>query len=327
MNLAWWWLSLLVVLLALVVAALGWWFAGRDTAAREAVLVAHTRRLTRLPAYRAAVGRQQLRLAGLAVVIGITLLPLAVAAGRPGTEETIDPEKRNRDIMLCLDVSGSMYATDRAVLNNFAEIVKNFQGERIGLVLFNNQAVTAFPLTDDYELVSEQLSGYADGFSLFGGGEYDPITGTFNTRILASSLVGDGLASCVNNFDQADEERPRAIILGSDNEVHGSGVYTLGEAADLAKERQVRVYALNPASQGPNHAQLAEATERTGGRTWALDAPGATEEVVESIDELEAARLPDVAPVHVRTDLPTVPMTLALLGLLALYPLLWWWRR
>ena len=327
MNLAWWWMPLLVLLVVLVIAGVGWWLAGRDSTKGDAVLVAHTRRLTRLPAYRAALGRQQVRLAGLAVLIGVTILPLAIAAGRPGTEQTIDPEKRNRDIMLCLDVSGSMFATDRAVLNNFAEIVENFEGERIGLVLFNNQAVTAFPLTDDYQLVAEQLEGYADGFSFFGDGEYDPIAGTANPRIPASSLVGDGLASCVQNFDHAEEDRPRAVILGSDNEVIGSGVYTLGEAADLAKEHNVRVYALNPRPQGRHHAQLSEATERTGGRTYGLDAAGSTEDVTKNIEDLETARLPDVAPVHVRTDLPAVPMSLGLLGVLALYPLLWWWRR
>lgn len=327
MNLAWWWMPFLLLVVVLVVAGLGWWRAGRDAAKGDAVLVAHTRRLTRLPGYRAALERQQLRLVGLALIIGVTLLPLSIAAARPGTEETIDPEKRNRDIMLCLDVSGSMFATDRAVLNNFAEIVKNFQGERIGLVLFNNQSVTAFPLTDDYQLVSEQLEGYADGFSYYSDSEYDPITGTANPRIPASSLIGDGLASCVNGFDHADEDRPRAIILGSDNEVHGSGVYTLGEAADLAKEKDIRVYALNPKATGTNHAQLSEAMERTGGRAWELQGSGATEDVTESIEELETARLPDVAPVHVRTDLPTIPMTLGLLGLLCLYPILWWWRR
>lgn len=328
MGLTWWWLTLLIVLVLLVVAGLGWWLAGRDTAAKDAVLVAHSARLTRLPAYRAAISRQRVRLLGIAAVIGLTVLPLAVAAGRPGTTETIDPEKNNRDIMLCLDVSGSMFTTDQAVLNDFAEIVGRFRGERIGLVLFNNQAVTAFPLTDDYELVEEQLKGYADGFSLFGGeGEYNPIDGTFNQKILASSLVGDGLASCVLNFDHLDQERPRAIILGTDNEVHGDGVYSLGEATDLAVERKVRVYGLNPQPYGANHSTLSAATERTGGRTWGLDQASATEEVTSNIEELEAARLPDVAPVHVRTDLPTLWLSFGLLGLVVLYPLLWWWRR
>ncbi|MDN5715894.1 MAG: VWA domain-containing protein [Janibacter sp.] len=327
MGLTWWWLTLIVLLAVAVVAGLGWWFAGRDKVATDAVLVAHTRRLTRLPAYQAAVARQRARLLGLGVLIAVVVLPLAVAAGRPGTTETIDPEKNNRDIMLCLDVSGSMIRTDKAVLEDFTEIVKNFRGERIGLVLWNNQAVTAFPLTDDYDLVEEQLAGYAEGFSIFGDSQYNPTDGTFNERIYASSLSGDGLASCVYNFDHADQERPRAIILGTDNEVHGEGVYTLDEAATLAKERNVRVYGLNPLPFGSNHSELSAATEETGGRTWGLDQPGATDEVTSNIDKLEAARLPDVAPVHVRTDLPTVWLSLGLLGLLGLYPLLWWWRR
>ena len=146
-------------------------------------------------------------------------------------------------------------------------------------------------------------------------------------RILASALSGDGLASCVYNFDHIDQKRPRAIILGTDNEVHGSGVYTIDEAATLAKERNVRVYGLNPLPYGANHTELSAATEKTGGRTWGLDQAGATDEVTSNIDELEAARLPDVAPVHVRTDLPTIWLSLGLLGLIGLYPLLWWWRR
>lgn len=327
MGLTWWWLTLLVVLVAGVVAALGWWKAGREKEATDAVLVAHTRRLTRLPAYRAAVSRQRVRLLSLAALVGVILLPLAVAAGRPGTTETIDPEKNNRYIMLCLDVSGSMFTTDRAILNDFAEIVQSFRGERIGLVLWNNQAVSAFPLTDDYELVEEQLTGYAEGFSLFSSSEYNPIDGTFNPKILSSSLVGDGLSSCVFNFDHIDQERPRAIILGTDNDVHGSGVYTLDEAIALAQERKVRVYGLNPLPSGSNYSQMSGATERTGGRTWPLNAAGSTEEVTQNIEKLEAARLPDVAPVHVRTDRPTVWISFGLLGLLVLYPLLWWWRR
>ena len=327
MGLAWWWLTLLIILAVLAVAGLGWWLAGRDKAAKDAVLVAHTRRLTRLPAYRAALARQQFRLLGVGAIIGLTVIPLAVAAGRPGTTETIDPQKSNRDIMLCLDVSGSMYRTDKAVLEDFAEIVKNFRGERIGLVLWNNQAVTAFPLTDDYELVEEQLTGYAEGFSIFSGGEYDPTSGTFNERIPASSLAGDGLASCVNNFDHVGQERPRALILGTDNDVRGEGIYTLEESAALAKERKIRIYGLNPMPYGSNHQNLSSATEETGGRTWGLDQAGATEEVTKNIEKLEAARLPDVAPVHVRTDLPTVWMSFGLLGLIVLYPLLWWWRR
>lgn len=327
-GLTWWVLSLLLVLAVLAVAALAWWRVGTGLSSRDPVLVANTRRLTRLPTYRQALGRQRLRLGVLLGVLAVVLLPLAVAAGRPATGETLDPEKNKRDIMLCLDVSGSMISTDEEILNSFAEIVRGFQGERIGLVLFNNQAVTAFPMTDDYDLVAEQLEGYADGFSLFGSsGEYDPFSGTYNQRILASSLVPDGLASCVGNFDRLDDERPRAVLLGTDNEVQGSGIYTMDQAVEYAQEHDVRVYALNPNPVSRYHPPLAEATEQTGGRAWGLQDANAITDVTAEIERLEAARLPDSNPVYIRTDRPAVPMALAALGLLVYLPLLWWWRR
>ncbi len=326
-GLTWWWSTLLLLVAAVAVAGYAWWSATRRRPGEDTLLVAHSRRLTRLPGYRAALGRQRLRLGVLLGLLAVVLLPLAVAAGRPASTDTIEPEKRNRDIMLCLDVSGSMYTTDQALLEDFAQIVENFEGERIGLVLFDNQAVTAFPLTDDYELVRDQLEGYAEGFDFGGSREYDPLAGTLNPRIRASSLVSDGLASCVFGFDHEDEDRPRAVILGTDNMQNGEGIYTLEEAAELAEKRNVRVYALNPLPFGRPHEQLSEATEQTGGQAWELGASTSTDEVTEEIQRLEAARIDSPAPVQVRTDLPTVPIVIALLGITALYPLLWWWRR
>ena len=59
--------------------------------------------------------------------------------------------------MLCLDVSGSTLPYDREVIDTYRTLVDNFKGERIGLSIFNSTSRTVFPLTDDYELVSEQL--------------------------------------------------------------------------------------------------------------------------------------------------------------------------
>ena len=63
----------------------------------------------------------------------------------------------SRDIVLCLDVSGSALPYDREVIDTYRTLVDNFKGERIGLSIFNSTSRTVFPLTDDYELVSEQL--------------------------------------------------------------------------------------------------------------------------------------------------------------------------
>ena len=62
-----------------------------------------------------------------------------------------------------------------------------------------------------------------------------------------SSLIGDGLASCVFRFDRLDEERARSIVFATDNALAGEPLVTLSDAAQLAAERGIRVYAVAPA--------------------------------------------------------------------------------
>ena len=328
MELTWWWLGLAVLLVILGVAGAAWASAGREQPA-DAVLVAHTRRLTALAAYRNAIARARLRLLALGALLVLSLLATAWVAARPTDARLVDPEKRNRDIMLCLDVSGSMAVTDQAILRSFADIVGGFQGERIGLVLFDSQAVTAFPLTDDYELVRTQLEEYAEGFGSYGGSAgRDPRAGTWNLNSPGTSLIPDGLASCVMAFDrQEDSTRPRAVILGTDNMVSGRGVYTHEEAFAEAKALGARVYAIDPSGFGPPHDQLVAATEGTGGRTFALDDEGAAAGITTEIERLEAARLPDTRAQYLRADTPRWPVLLLVVALLGYLPLAWRWRR
>ena len=59
--------------------------------------------------------------------------------------------------MLCLDVSGSALPYDRQVIGTYRDLVRSFEGERIGLSIFNSTSRTVFPLTDDYELVTRPI--------------------------------------------------------------------------------------------------------------------------------------------------------------------------
>ncbi|MET3718645.1 MULTISPECIES: VWA domain-containing protein [unclassified Arthrobacter] len=114
------------------------------------------------------------------------------AAGRTVEVTTITPEQRNRDIMLCLDTSGSMSSADAAVVEVFGVLAKEFDGERIGLTIFDSSAVQVFPLTDDYGYVQEQLQMADDAFN-GNPGSAGFLDGTWSGR--GSSLIGDGLAS------------------------------------------------------------------------------------------------------------------------------------
>ena len=71
--------------------------------------------------------------------------------------QATEPEVRNRDIILCLDGSGSMDRYNAEVVRQFREIVSGLRGERVGMTIFSGASITAFPLTDDYEFLTAEL--------------------------------------------------------------------------------------------------------------------------------------------------------------------------
>jgi Ca-activated chloride channel family protein len=237
--------------------------------------------------------------------------------------------------MLCLDTSGSMSSADAAVVQVFAELAREFDGERVGLTVFDSSAVQVFPLTDDYGYVEEQLTLAKHAFD-GSSGSAGFLDGTWNGR--GSSLIGDGLASCVNGFPDtgkaetgeadAGQRRSRSIVLATDNYLSGDPIFTLEEAAALAKEHEVPVYALNPGDfdygPGPGQpgARLRTAAEASGGAYYRLDSPEAAAGIVRSVQETEATAMKG-APQTVVSDRPELPLTLALLSGLVLAGASW----
>ena len=292
--------------------------------------VAHADRLTALPGYRAAVARRRTWLAVALAATAALGLSLAAAAARPSTETTSSPEHVNRDIMLCLDVSGSMLDTDQAIVDVFAKLVGSFKGERIGMVIFDSSAVTVFPLTDDYEFVSAELA--TAGKALGGAAEgYEFFAGTYESP--GSSLIGDGLASCANGFPASGgAERSRSIVFASDNMLAGRPIFTLAEAAALAKKQGVRVYTLNPNDYGSSTPfgaaakGLKDASNSTGGAYYALESEQAVASIVAKVQATEASRLLG-APQKTVLDHPGWPLGIALLALAVLGAAGWRLRR
>jgi hypothetical protein len=300
--------------------------------------VAHADRLTALPEYQAALRRYRrwLALAGIAMVL--LLVSTAVAAARPVAVDTVRPEQHNRDIMLCLDASGSMSSADAAVVEVFAKLARGFDGERIGLTIFDSSAIQVFPLTDDYASAQEQLTNAKDAFDGKPGSS-GFLDGTWSGR--GSSLIGDGLASCLNSFPGTKDpaarnsqppQRSRSVVLATDNFLSGKPIMTLDQAAGLAKERSVHVYALNPGDldygSGADQpgAQLRAAAESTGGSYYALDSPDAVAGIVDGIERTETSAIQG-APRAVFAEVPGVPLAVALLSAVVLCAVLWRLQR
>jgi len=300
--------------------------------------VAHADRLTALPEYRAALRRYRrlLALAGTAAVL--LLVSTAVAAARPVAVDTVRPEQHNRDIILCLDASGSMSSADAAVVEVFAKLAREFDGERIGLTIFDSSAIQVFPLTDDYDYAQEQLKNAKDAFEGKPGSS-GFLDGTWSGR--GSSLIGDGLASCLNSFPATKDPagrnsqpppRSRSVVLATDNFLSGKPIMTLDQAAGLARERAVHVYALNPgdldygSGAGQPGAQLRAAAESTGGSYYALDSPDAVAGIVDGIERTETSAIQG-APRAVFSEAPGVPLAVALLSAVVLFAVLWRMQR
>jgi Ca-activated chloride channel homolog len=266
-----------------------------------------------LPSVIRVARRRIVAFAGLVALGVVAVGAAAVLASRPVAEQTIEPETRNRDVMLCLDVSGSMTDVDAEVVALFSRLAEDFAGERIGLTIFNSSPVRVFPLTDDYAFVRDQLDAMQESFE-----SVEPVPehwiGTLNGP--GASLVGDGLAACALGFDSPDTERARSIILATDNEVNGAESITLDEAAAYAGSLDVRVFAIDPGVEdAATGLALRAAGERTGGGYFGLHDETTVDTVVSEVQKQDATVLRGQARI-VRVDAPGPwPVVLAACGL------------
>ncbi|KDA05186.1 hypothetical protein DC31_04215 [Microbacterium sp. CH12i] len=316
---------ILIAVAVIVVAVVIGLLIGLRRNARHRALpsaqIARAERVRALPSFQHAVRRRTIALAGVLALGVIATVIGGVVAARPMSSETIQPVNTSRDIMLCLDVSGSMSEVDVEVLSVFEELLNGLEGERIGLTIFNSSPVQVFPLTDDYDFIRTHLASIRESFDYI---EEIPEhwVGTLNGP--GASLVGDGLASCVMRFDHVDDERSRSIILATDNEVNGDSIVSLQEAADYAASVGVRVFALNPV-QGVNTAiseELITAAQTTGGEAYGLRDTTTVGDIVADIQEQDATQLRGQAQV-VWTDTPNVWIALLLVAGLGFLVLLW----
>lgn len=164
----------------------------------------------------------------------LILLLLALLQPRLGIEAE-EIERQGIDIMIVLDVSGSMAAEDfkpnrmEAAKTVTEKFIMDLQDHRVGLVVFSGLAVTQCPLTMDYGTLVELLRR-----SNFGMLKRD------------GTAIGDGLISAVNGLvldRENQEERDKVIILLTDGE-NNAGVVEPLDAAKIAAQQNIKIYAV-----------------------------------------------------------------------------------
>lgn len=155
MELMWWWMWPAVVAAVAVTVVTGLFLRHREKTVR--VVVAHADRLRALPAYRGHARRRVRCLVVAVVCWAVAACGAGLVAARLQGIDDDDRQIRTRDVMLCLDVSGSMEGVDRQVINTYLQLADHISDDRIGFVMFDSSAVTVFPLTHDRDSVKAGL--------------------------------------------------------------------------------------------------------------------------------------------------------------------------
>lgn len=290
--LTFWWMLLVWGGAIIIFFVVRYWLTKQSKRKHTAleIPVAHSARLTELPEYRVAFKRYRLMARWTAVILGLSLLSTIILTARPALISAVNPIQENRDIMLCLDASGSVLKTDTALIKRFSALVNTYNGQRFGLTLFNSSAATVIPLNDNYQLITDQLKLTAEAFQSQKGDTFDNLTnGTLAGFSAGTSLASDGLASCVQHMDTNGQLRSQSIVLATDNEVNGTAIVGMTQAIALAKDKGIHVFVIDPGVSEPklsgDHNQLKLVASQTGGAYYMLKDASTVDALITAIGQ------------------------------------------
>jgi Ca-activated chloride channel homolog len=258
---------------------------------------------------------QRLRLSLLPLLIWLLLL---AAAARPqwlGPPQA--PPASGRDLMLAVDVSGSMAAEDMliggrrvdrltAVKRVLGDFLERRAGDRVGLILFGQSAYLMTPLTFDLAHVRYQLDTSVIGIA---GRE---------------TAIGDALGLAVKRLRER-ESGQRVLVLLTDG-VHNAGALDPERATRLAVAEKVRVYTIGMGGEGGqatvfglpvatpgaeiDEASLRRIAEATGGRYFRARDTRELAGIYAELDRLEPVEQ-EAEPLRPREELFTWPLAAA----------------
>ncbi len=162
---------------------------------------------------------------------------LVVALARPqDVEQNVRTNTEGIDIMLAIDVSGSMLARDfkpdriTAAKEVAGSFIADRYGDRIGLVAFAGEAFTQSPLTTDQSTLQTLLARIRSGL------------------IEDGTAIGNGLATAINRLRES-EAKSKVIILLTDG-VNNRGEIAPLTASEIAKAQGIRVYTIGVGTEG-----------------------------------------------------------------------------
>ena len=250
---------------------------------------------------RSIGARSRSKVGGFLAFLGLlsfSLLIIALARPRRGKGST-DIEASGIDIMLALDVSGSMEALDFKLKGepvNRLEVVKDVVGkfvsqrpnDRLGMLAFAGRPYLVSPLTLDHEFIGKRLRDVKMG------------------QVEDGTAIGSAIAASVNHLRDSNA-KSRIVILLTDG-VNNAGAVNPLTAAEAAKALGIKIYTIGAGTRGNapvpvrdafgrvrlqtmkveiDEEILREVSAATGGQSFRATDTGSLEKIYESINQLE----------------------------------------
>lgn len=221
---------------------------------------------------------------------------IIVALARPQTHDSLRSSSiEGTDIVIALDISSSMLATDLQPnrIDAAKEVASKFVSQRlndnIGLVVFSGESLSLMPLTTDKAALVNAISSTK--------------TGALND----GTAIGDGIASSINRL-VTGQAKSKSIILLTDG-TNNAGDVAPSTAATIAKQKGIRIYAIGVGTNGSiritdpygfstttmetkiDEAALTNIANVTGGKYFRATDSRMLRQVFEEIDALEKSKI------------------------------------
>lgn len=330
----------------------------KKTKYKGGVRAANTAFARRLPEYKRYKDIQLFLRVAMEFCIMVAIIATLVLLARPVKTEAVSNGTKKRDIYLNLDVSYSICYLNYDLVDALEDVVKGLDGDRFGITIYNTSTVLYVPMTDDYDFIIRKLEELKDYFALqkeymtllysegYGADDFDYDrmyeledaleyydAGTLvNNYKKGSSLIGEGLASCLYSFPHLDDEsRTRIIIMSTDNAERriGRPLVELDEASDLCAKNDVTIFGLFPNEDNfeitndynDDYNALARDmkanVEKTGGVFYMQSDSLPVKDIVKDIQSQKVMEVNEITITKV-VDKPVVPAIILLLSILLL---------
>jgi Ca-activated chloride channel homolog len=296
-----------------------WWYVKKNSK-RQAVIT-----VSSVHPFTVSSGKNRWRhLPFVLRLLAIACIITALARPQKRNDEQ-QTEGEGIDIVLCMDVSGSMGSRD--ILPSRMDVAKEVAEEfvrsrpidRIGLVIFSGESFTQCPITTDKNTLITQIRTLE------------------SRRFLADgTVIGEGLATAVDRLKKS-EGKSKVIILLTDGKEDPPETRLIDPltALEIAKTQRIKVYTIgmsaapatvaentgkkrgrNPAADFLDEDLLTRIANETGGRYYRARDKDGLKAIYNQIDKLEKSKI-DITSFK-RYEEKYLPFMLAALGLLLL---------